>query len=387
MSSVPKSKSKGPINFVLLPSKFLVRPPDISVFEMNTLGAVVAIARTMFYSAERKKYQYAQGGKSIARYKDKVRRRGADIGKAQSLGEFNKRVRQGFECAGYEGYDNARKSFVLKDHLTIIVTQAELLRLMGRDGKQAYKSENLEKLKQALEQLCYRVVPGLPPLLKDAKRTPSGKVRLIVNKKWLPKGRFNKVPLPVPSKGGGKVTMALYLFLLGCQYKTKRDITLVSLYLRLGIKATRPSYCKRLIEDALAQINKHLAGCSSAAGAADEIPEYRTPYRFKAKFLPGDRIRFSAKILVTKEEREMEKMRAEIEKQEAAAEREKAEAERMSKAVDEALLAELGAVEENPEEEAEANERWRRYKQQRRLDEWGDPEFARQIRSNLGVTR
>jgi hypothetical protein len=111
-------------------------------------------------------------------------------------------------------------------------------------------------------------VPSLPPLLKDYRTEPNGKLRLTVNVEWLPRGNFTKVPWP-PPKGGPHV-LALYLFLFACNHEyryfdsqdydpRKSSISLAGLYRRLGITEPRPAHALRTLRRALKCVNTHLA--------------------------------------------------------------------------------------------------------------------------------
>jgi hypothetical protein len=68
------------------------------------------------------------------------------------------------------------------------------------------------------------------------------------------------VPWPLPTRGGGATTLALYLLLFGQDYRqgTQRLKCVDSLYRQIGIKTTRPAHAERMFSAALAQVNAHL---------------------------------------------------------------------------------------------------------------------------------
>jgi hypothetical protein len=80
---------------------------------------------------------------------------------------------------------------------------------------------------------------------------------LIVDGFWLPSSRFESVPWPPPTKGGGATVLALYLLAFGLDYRADRNqlVRADNLYRRLGIpKRNAAGKFKR----ALKQVNAHL---------------------------------------------------------------------------------------------------------------------------------
>jgi hypothetical protein len=147
---------------------------------------------------------------------------------------------------------------------------------------------------------------------------PKGQLGLVVNKAWIPGGRYGRVPWPPPK--GGATVLALYLFLFGTIQDDTTAISLEGLYRRIGIKETWAAHAKRALERALATCNAHLAPRAAA------LREARLPERFTADFV-GQRVRFAAYVAARESEKELE---AELEAAEREREREREEARRRS---------------------------------------------------------
>lgn len=155
--------------------------------------------------------------------------------------------------------------------VVIRVSARQLLRWAGR----AWNSNNQNMVRTALERLKLSI-GQFPPVLFDWNRPElsqtqrTAKLRLVVNKGWLPKKAFDRVPWPPPAR---PTTLTLYLFLFGCDVRpeVKTDISFDRLYHVLGIVGS-PSHARRALEQALKGVNAHLARLADRGQLGRDFP-------------------------------------------------------------------------------------------------------------------
>ncbi|MDA9533149.1 hypothetical protein [Bradyrhizobium sp. CCBAU 25338] len=191
-------------------------------------------------------------------------------------------------------YSKGYKRFKLDRPLSITLTRASILRAAGLGPAQSRQTRNRRELQGALQRLTEPVVKGLPPLVRSIKTMRSGRLRLIIEPKWLPDGNYGQLVWPPPKSGA--TVLALYLFLGGCRLRSRIDPMAVErLYRRIGIHHLRPSHAERALDHALVVINEHLKLTDA------DLEERDFPQGVKVKrFENGNRIRFSA-VLSTKQ--------------------------------------------------------------------------------------
>lgn len=173
----------------------------------------------------------------------------------------------------------ARQRLALDDNgiatVKLIARKSSLLKLSGlSDG-----GKNIAHVPDALDRLLLPVRVGegkVGSLLRDWSTLRSGRVRLIVNLKWLPDGKFATVPMPLPTRGSQ--ALALYLFLLGSDQRSGSEqisIKATTLFRRLGIARERD------LSRALDVVNEHLR-------------RLKSPILFDLVHLPRGRLFFGA---------------------------------------------------------------------------------------------
>lgn len=315
--------------FACLPNAVLKNPPirhrgdnpevGLGVFEFAVLGGIVMLSRTGAYKQARHDYALEAGRAAIDQHKPAPRY------KRQDRKSYENYRYHDFSNVGSAAYSKGQGGFKLKGPLPITVSRAELLRAAGLSSSQSHQTKNRRELQSALERLTEPVVPALPPMLHGIKTTRSGKLRLIIDPKWLPDGNYGRVLWP-PPKSGSKI-LALYLFIAGCQLHSDTPSAITRLYRRLGIRQQQPSHALRALEHALYGVNKHLAM------AKDDL-ERGFPRKIRHKFLRnGQYVRFVAVYTAKERERrrideELDKMREADTRQSRITAREKKDAER-----------------------------------------------------------
>jgi hypothetical protein len=260
--------------YALLPKAILKHPPIahrgqprdglLEPFEAAVLAAIVAKARSQGLAPERHQYARERSQRAMqrkrAKYieKDKWQR---DLMFDEARRRNGDPIDHDFVAAGKTAYREAVRSFRRRQRTTavpITLTRAALLRLAGL----SCKAGNYTRLDAALVRLQQPVRAGptqLPPLLQSAPRLGGGKLALLVEPAWFPHD-VGRLPLPLPTKGDGSTTAALFLFLAGID--TRRDswsrarIRRTALYQLVGI--SQKTKQRRALHAALAQINKHL---------------------------------------------------------------------------------------------------------------------------------
>ena len=162
----------------------------------------------------------------------------------------------------------------------IVISKRKLLRTAGR----AWNDTNQRNIDPALERLT-KPMDGFGPVLRGpTKAANSKKLRLAVNKYWLPQRMFDRVPWPPPAHS---TTLALYLFLFGADLRpeSKTNISRVNLYRLLGTNPSTPTHRARDLKRALDGVNAHLARLGYAT-------------LFEMEESGPDRVRFSKLIEV-----------------------------------------------------------------------------------------
>ena len=203
-----------------------------------------------------------------------------------------KRTDWGFWVAGKAGYARGREGFEAPAELTIEASPWRLLRA----ARMSDNARNLARVGAAIERLRAPVKAGskeLPPLIATVRRLDNGKGRrFVINPEWLPRV-IGRAALPLPTTGDCRVVLALYLFLCSIDTRPSADaITVKALCARIGIRLSYPSQRKEELKKALARVNDHLEDervFDPIAMAAENLP-----LRYRATWLPGERVRFEA---------------------------------------------------------------------------------------------
>lgn len=298
--------------FACLPNAILKNPPirkrgegpdaGLSVFEFGVLFGIVMLARTIAFAQSRRDYAWKRGGRAIEKLLPEGQRY-----ERQSRRSFGTYQHHQYKNAGSKAHNAARSNFKLDHPLAVTVSQAELLRAAGLSKDTSHQTLSRRALRAALPRLTKKVVSKLPPLLQDVETLPNGRLRLTVDPKWIPSGRYGRVLWPPPKTGA--TVLALYLFIAGCNFEANVPSALKRLYRRLGIADTKPSHARRALESALECVNDHLAL------ASNDLDECDFPREFKLKFIRAGRfIRFSPVYSAKERERraadaELERMR------------------------------------------------------------------------------
>lgn len=259
------------------------------MFEFAVLGGIVMLSRTGAYKQARHDYALAEGREALDQHKPAPRYKRQDRKSCENFRYHD------FSNIGSAAYSKGQGRFKLKAPLPITVTRAELLRAAGLNSPQSRQTKNRRELVGALQRLTKSVVTALPPLLRSIKPTRNGKLRLVIDPKWLPDGNYGRVLWP-PPKSGSKI-LALYLFIAGCRLQSDTPSALTRLYRRIGIRQQQASHALRALEHALDGVNKHLAM------ATDDL-ERGFPRKIKHKFIrDGQYVRFVAVYTAKEKER------------------------------------------------------------------------------------
>lgn len=176
-----------------------------------------------------------------------IRHRGEDVDAGLTVGEMAL-------LTAIVGLARAKKM------MTFSGSQSELLRVAGLSRNAA----QLAGLPAALDRLAAPIERGdlsVPPLLREWHRYSPQALSMTIEPAWLPTAKYDRVPLPVPTAGGGATTLALYLFLCAADLRRHRrppvSIWWETLCRRLGIPLDRPANASRALDRALASVNAH----------------------------------------------------------------------------------------------------------------------------------
>jgi hypothetical protein len=266
---VPNSKPERVLCFVCLPNKLLKRPPiryrdegskvGLLPFEFVIGATCAGLARAKLV-ALRHAEAFAAAGKAIRRLRH---------GK-KAMWKFGQ---EGFTSAGLGVYDNTKNAFEYTGAtIKLELSQRELFRAAGLSRK----ARNLARLPAALSRLT-KPVPGFAPVLQNWELLPSGRIRLEVDNRWVPRSHFGRVPWPPPANG--PAVLAFYLFAFGTDMRpdSRTSIDIEILYRLLGIPLTCSAHTARSLNRALDHVNEHLKGLN-AEGALDK---HELPHMFE----------------------------------------------------------------------------------------------------------
>jgi hypothetical protein len=241
--------------YVFLPNALLRDPPirhrgehvevGLSVFEFAIAGACAILARQKIASI-RHDHAFGRGGEAIRGQRKRVK----------LAVQYGQDPAQLIKDAGSYSYSDAKLAFdstPSEKSLTIELSITKLLRI----ANVSRKSDNWARLDTALQRLT-EPTGSFAPALRTWKRLANGKLRLKVDPKWVPQGRYTRVVWPLPT--GGPTILALYLFLSFVSVFDRRrstDISTEALYRRLGIPLSRPAHAERSLNNALGRVNAH----------------------------------------------------------------------------------------------------------------------------------
>jgi hypothetical protein len=259
-----KARPAPPV-FVCIPRQVLTRPPirhrgspadtSLSVFEFVIGVACIALARPQAAKA-RHDYALRAGLRAMNERRQKP-----------IINDDRWTPREQFEAAGSDGYAKARSEFnraPIDSDFKIQCSRSMLLHSAGLSCNQ----RNLRKLSEAMRQLA-RPVGNFPPLLLSWRlpTTTCNAMRICVNRWWVPRRQFTRVPWPAPK---GPIALAAYLWMFGAdtRAKSQTSIRLLNLYRILGIPLSCSAHSERSLNRALDLINSHL-GRLNVAGALD----------------------------------------------------------------------------------------------------------------------
>jgi hypothetical protein len=188
----------------------------------------------------------------------------AAMDKARNSCSFKSRVKRNdaerpasFRGRGSRAYRDSEEQFN-RTYRSVFKVEVSSSSALLKAAGFVLSRRNRSRIAQTLELVSRPVCHGgrkLPPVLRGWRR-----LRLsVVGGFWIPPKRFDKVPWPLPTRGGGTTTLALYLFLFGLDNRRDRHLMRTdNLYRRIGIKARRPAHGERAFNRALAQVNAHL---------------------------------------------------------------------------------------------------------------------------------
>lgn len=264
----------------------LPAPGGLSDFEFVVLATSVMLAWRQ-HSGRAHDAALAAGRAAIDRKRTALAARGEPFDPEFDRFTVDERVR----WAGSGGYSTAR-SKALRDvpaEVEVRITSSGLLAAAGlsRSGS------NLRRLPDALDRLLDPVTvigrKGRAPLLLDWWTLRSGRLKLIVNARgWLPRRRFARVLLPLPTNTRTRV-LPLYLLLHVLDFSKPGRIAFDDLCEALGIPLTRwPADAARALRRAVTTVNDHLAHRVNR----EDLQDRGMPTAIAVEFLDDGGVRF-----------------------------------------------------------------------------------------------
>lgn len=281
--------------FACLPRAVLSHPPinhrarpiegRLCVFDAAMLAAIVILARDRLVGLRHER-ALAAGRAALRQQRGKLDKDSKRMNAFRIGG-----VGYEFALAGGEGYLAGRANFKPPETIEIEVSRSGLLKA----ARMSDNSRNNGRVDAALTRLREPISAGphqMPPLLRGVTRRAQGGWTLQVNGVWLPTRRFGRVPLPLPTRGGGSHVAALFLFLAGIDQRgdAATSISVDQLCRRIGITGTRPTHRRRAIEAALRAVNAHIAKVLDG----NALTEAKLPLAFAAFWRRAGRVNFIA---------------------------------------------------------------------------------------------
>lgn len=242
------STSTATEHFACVSRNVLMHPPirhrnaptkgALSVYEFAIAAAVISLARKALPHL-RHEHAMAVGRQELERLRESPPSPDDECSSFKDVGEA--------------WYDDGRAQFDKKPPSTVkvVVRASALLRTAGLSTG----GKNLANVPAALDRLRSSA-RALPAVLKRWARVRSGKLKLVVDTKALPRATFAPVPLPLPTKGSQ--SLALYLFAHGSDQRSGRkpkSIAAHTLYRWIGIY---PEHAKSDLHRALGVVNEHM---------------------------------------------------------------------------------------------------------------------------------
>jgi hypothetical protein len=308
----PASQRKPTPAIACLPKKpLLYNPPlkhrginpegKLSVFEMALATAVVARARAQWARA-RHRVALKAGKAAAPRSKEERQEAGALAARADRI-DLDYGVKEQMSDA----YETKRLSARPPKEIAIEASSSALL----NDAGPSDNPRNIAQVPRALRALARPVRAGednWPPLLIAKERGPNNRWRLTVDGRWLPRNRFGVVSLPIPTRGNGTVTAALYLWLPSVDDRrgSRTSIAVEKLADILGIAYRKPADIFRALDRALRSVNTHL---EKEIGYERLIAEQRPTFWKFTKLDGGKRLRFEPTYVNPREEEPVPKQR------------------------------------------------------------------------------